>query len=45
MAPDDRAELEEDLSVLESGGPLPPEEYRRLAEHGLRVRGHAGGFP
>jgi hypothetical protein len=45
MAPDNRAELEEDLSVLVPGGPLLPEEYRRLAEHGRRVRGHAGGFP
>jgi predicted aldo/keto reductase-like oxidoreductase len=45
MAPHDRAELVEDLSVLESGGPLPPDEYQRLAEHGRRVRQHAGGFP
>ena len=45
MAPNDRAEREEDLSVLESGGPLAPEEYHRLAEHGRCVRRHAGGFP
>ena len=44
-APHDRAELEEDLTVLNAGGPLPPEEYERLAEHGRRVRRHAGGFP
>jgi predicted aldo/keto reductase-like oxidoreductase len=45
MAPHDRAELEEDLAVLDAGGPLSPEEYARLAEHGQRVRRHAGGFP
>ena len=45
MAPDDRAELDEDLTVLGAGGPLPADEYERLAEHGRRVRRHAGGFP
>ena len=45
MAPHDRAELEEDLAVLDAGGPLPADEYERLAEHGRRVRRHAGGFP
>lgn len=45
MAPDNRAELEEDLTVLEATEPLPTEEYERLAEHGWRVRGHGGGFP
>ncbi len=45
MAPHDRAELEEDLAVLASDGPLSDEEYERLAEHGRRVRRHAGGFP
>jgi aryl-alcohol dehydrogenase-like predicted oxidoreductase len=45
MAPDDRAELDEDLSVLDSPGPLTPEEYEQLAAHGRRVRRHAGGFP
>jgi aryl-alcohol dehydrogenase-like predicted oxidoreductase len=44
-APHDRAELEEDLAVLEGGGPLTAEEYQRLSEHGRRVRRHAGGFP
>jgi predicted aldo/keto reductase-like oxidoreductase len=44
-APNSRAELEEDLSVLDSAGPLAPAEYERLAEHGRRVRRHAGGFP
>jgi aryl-alcohol dehydrogenase-like predicted oxidoreductase len=45
MAPRDRAELEEDLAVLDSDGPLPAEEYERLAEHGRRVRRHAADFP
>jgi aryl-alcohol dehydrogenase-like predicted oxidoreductase len=45
MAPHDRAELEEDLAVLDAGGPLPADEYERLTGHGRRVRRHAGGFP
>jgi predicted aldo/keto reductase-like oxidoreductase len=45
MAPDGPAELEEDLSVLDQPGPLSVEEYARLAEHGRRVRRHAGQFP
>ena len=45
MAPHDRAELEEDLGVLDADGPLPADEYERLVEHGRRVRRHAGGFP
>lgn len=45
MAPDNRAELEEDLTVLESSGPLPQEEYDMLAAHGQRVRRHGGSFP
>ena len=44
-APHDRAELEQDLEVLNSPGPLDPFEYSRLAEHGDRVRRHAGRFP
>jgi predicted aldo/keto reductase-like oxidoreductase len=44
-APHNRFELEEDLSVLDLDGPYPPAEYERLAEHGRRVRAHAGGFP
>jgi predicted aldo/keto reductase-like oxidoreductase len=43
-APHDRRELEEDLTVLDASGPLTPEEYERLAEHGRRVRRHAGQF-
>jgi predicted aldo/keto reductase-like oxidoreductase len=44
MAPNDRAELEEDLAALDAP-PLTPEEYAELAAHGQRVRRHAGGFP
>jgi aryl-alcohol dehydrogenase-like predicted oxidoreductase len=43
-APACRAELDEDLRVLD-GGPLSNEEFERLALHGRRVRRHAGGFP
>lgn len=44
-APQSRAELDEDLRVLEAVGPLPRETYSALAEHGQRVRRHAGRFP
>jgi aryl-alcohol dehydrogenase-like predicted oxidoreductase len=43
-APHDRAELAQDLEVLQSP-PLSPDEYARLREHGDRVRRHAGQFP
>ena len=45
MAPANRAELDEDLSLLEAPGPLSAEQYERLAAHGRRVRQHGGGFP
>jgi predicted aldo/keto reductase-like oxidoreductase len=45
MAPDNRAELEEDLTVLETPEPLAAAEHERLAAHGQRVRKHAGSFP
>jgi predicted aldo/keto reductase-like oxidoreductase len=45
MAPETRAELVEDLSVLDAPGPLSAEEHERLAAHGDRVRNHAGRFP
>lgn len=45
MAPENRAELDEDLHVLDRDEPLSAEEYARLAGHGLRVRRHAGSFP
>jgi predicted aldo/keto reductase-like oxidoreductase len=44
-APANRAELGEDLEVLDASGPLAPADYARLAEHGERVRRHAGRFP
>jgi predicted aldo/keto reductase-like oxidoreductase len=44
-APDNRAELDEDLEVLQAQGPLAPAEIVQLAEHGERVRRHAGNFP
>ena len=44
-APDSRAELEEDLGVLNDAGPLSTDEYEQLAAHGQRVRKHAGRFP
>jgi aryl-alcohol dehydrogenase-like predicted oxidoreductase len=43
-APQSRAELEEDLQVLEATGPLPEDEYAALAAHGDRVRRNAGRF-
>ncbi|MGE5192629.1 MAG: aldo/keto reductase [Deltaproteobacteria bacterium] len=43
-APDNRRELEQDLQVLTAGDPLSESEYRRLAEHGQRVRRSAGRF-
>jgi predicted aldo/keto reductase-like oxidoreductase len=43
-APQDRAELEQDLVVLRATGPLPQAEYDELAAHGARVRKHAGLF-
>ena len=45
MSPANRAELEEDLTVLEAPGPLAMEAYERLAAQGTRVRRHAGQFP
>jgi predicted aldo/keto reductase-like oxidoreductase len=44
MAPDNRAELEEDLSVLDFSALLSPEEFDLLAAHGRRVRKHGGSF-
>jgi aryl-alcohol dehydrogenase-like predicted oxidoreductase len=45
MAPENRAELEEDLQALRWREPLAVEEYDRLAAHGQCVRRHAGSFP
>jgi aryl-alcohol dehydrogenase-like predicted oxidoreductase len=44
-APHNRAELDEDLTVLQATGPIDAEEYARLVGHGERVRRHAGRFP
>ena len=44
-APQTRAELEENLGVLQAEEPLTNGAYAALAEHGERVRRHAGGFP
>jgi aryl-alcohol dehydrogenase-like predicted oxidoreductase len=45
MAPENRAELDEDLQVLRQAEPLSDAEYAQLAAHGQRVRRHAGSFP
>ncbi|GAC1463143.1 MAG: hypothetical protein NVSMB9_00240 [Isosphaeraceae bacterium] len=45
MAPRNRAELEDDLTVLKADGPLPTEDYEQLAAHGNRVRRHSSRFP
>jgi aryl-alcohol dehydrogenase-like predicted oxidoreductase len=45
MAPDNRAELDEDLTVLAVPEPLAAQEFGQLAAHGQRVRRHAGRFP
>jgi aryl-alcohol dehydrogenase-like predicted oxidoreductase len=43
-APQTRAELDEDLEVLEATGPLDDAEYAALVAHGERVRRNAGEF-
>lgn len=45
MAPADRQELEEDLSLLNDWRAPQTGEFERLAAHGLRVRRRAGSFP
>ena len=45
MAPNGRAELEEDLSILDDWRGLRESEYAALCEHGDHVRRHAGSFP
>jgi len=44
-APQSRAELDEDLKVLDASGPLTDEEYAVLAAHGDRVRKNSSHFP
>ncbi len=43
-APKTRAELDEDLRVLDAPGSLGEAEFAALAAHGERVRRHAGAF-
>jgi predicted aldo/keto reductase-like oxidoreductase len=43
-APQTRAELDEDLEVLDAGGPLTEQLHASLAQHGERVRRYAGDF-
>jgi predicted aldo/keto reductase-like oxidoreductase len=45
MAPDQREELEEDLTALEIATPLPVEVFEQMADHGRRVRKYGGAFP
>jgi predicted aldo/keto reductase-like oxidoreductase len=45
MAPENRAELDEDLHVLRQAEPLSDAEYAQFVAHGQRVRRHAGSFP
>src|SRR5262249_11040209 len=45
MTPENRAALEEDLTVLTTDRPMSLEEYEALAEQGRRGRKHAGHFP
>jgi aryl-alcohol dehydrogenase-like predicted oxidoreductase len=45
MAPANRQELEDDLSLLEDWRAPRAEELDRLTAHGRRVRRHAGAFP
>lgn len=44
-APASRVELDEALTVLDVSEHLAPDEHQCLAEHGRRVRRHAGMFP
>ena len=44
-APNDRAELEHDFSLLDDWRALSPEENEMLMAHGDRVYQHAGRFP
>jgi len=44
-APHSRTELEENLGVLATAGPMPADEFAALAAHGERLRAHAGRFP
>ena len=45
MAPANRKELEEDLTLLDDWRAPDREEFELLAAHGRRVRRHGGAFP
>ena len=45
MAPANRRELEDDLTLLDDWRPPRPDEFAALIAHGGRVRRHAGTFP
>jgi len=45
MAPDDRKELQDNLTLLADWRPPTQQEREALLQHGERVRGHAGRFP
>lgn len=45
MAPDNRRELEQDLTLLDDWRPPTQEEFELLTLHGQRVRRHGGSFP
>jgi hypothetical protein len=45
MAPDNRTELDENLTLLNDERSLRDEAWQALARHGARVRERGGGFP
>lgn len=45
MAPNGRAELEENLSLLDDWRACSAEDWEEMAAHGDRVKRHAGAFP
>jgi len=45
MAPRDRRELEDNLTLLDDWRAPGRDEFERLTAHGARVRRHAGAFP
>jgi aryl-alcohol dehydrogenase-like predicted oxidoreductase len=45
MAPNDRAELDENLLLLDDWRPVSPAQRQKLCAHGDRVRNSAGPFP
>ena len=45
MAPDGRAELEQDLTILDDWRGLDGDAYADLSAHGDRVHRQAGAFP